>query len=304
MGKISNPHDKYVKETLSKKENAVDFLKNYLPNEILEIVNLDKLEIEKDSYVTEELQEYFTDLLYKVNIHKKESYIYFLFEHKSYPEKLIGIQLLEYLLQCWKAKIKQKEKLPIILPIVIYHGKPKWNIGMKFSDILEIEDERLKKYIPDFEYILYDLTKYRDENILGTENLKIMMQLLKYIYSDELLKKLPNILKLLLKDGKIDVNTLKTITIYLLSTTEIKLEDFIKLIEENVSKKGGEFSMSTLQRMMNESMEEGIQQGMERGIERGRREERKALAKRMLRKGLDIEMILEMTGLSREDITK
>ena len=138
--KVINPHDKFLKETLSKKENAVEFLRNYLPSYISEMINYDKIEIEKDSFVTDELREFFTDLLYKIEIMGEEGFIYLLFEHKSYPEKFIGIQLLEYLVQCWKAKIKQKEKLPIILPLVIYHGKQSWNIGHKFSDLIDLKE--------------------------------------------------------------------------------------------------------------------------------------------------------------------
>ncbi len=63
LGEINNPHDKFLKETLSKKENAIGFIENYLPKDIVELIDLNKINIEKDSYITENLQEYFTDLL-------------------------------------------------------------------------------------------------------------------------------------------------------------------------------------------------------------------------------------------------
>ena len=66
MKKLNNPHDKFLKETLSRKENAVGFIQNYLPQEIVTMIDLDNIKIEKDSYITKNLQEYFTDLLYKV----------------------------------------------------------------------------------------------------------------------------------------------------------------------------------------------------------------------------------------------
>ena len=176
MKKLNNPHDKFLKETLSRKENAVGFIQNYLPQEIVAMIDLDNIKIEKDSYITKNLQEYFTDLLYKVIIKGEESYIYVLFEHKSYPDKLIGLQLLEYLIQCWRTKAKQKQALPLVIPLVIYHGKTNWNIGLRFSEIIEPIDNSLRKYIPDFEYILYDLSKYSDDEIVGTEELKVMLK--------------------------------------------------------------------------------------------------------------------------------
>ena len=97
MGQLRNPHDRFFKETLSVKENARSFLENYLPDEIRAITQIESLEIEKDSFVTEELRDYYSDLLYNVKFSDREGYIYLLFEHKSYGEKLIGLQLLEYI---------------------------------------------------------------------------------------------------------------------------------------------------------------------------------------------------------------
>ncbi len=305
MPKINNPHDKYLKATLSKKENAIGFLQNYLPKEIVETIDLSKVKIEKDSYITEELQEYFTDLLYKVNIKGKEGYIYALFEHKSYPDKLIGLQLLEYLLQCWKSKIKQKEKLPVVIPLLIYHGEQEWKISREFKEILEIQSDLFLKYIPNFEYLLYDLSKCNDSKMKGPKQLKIMMQLMKYINNTDFLEKFKEIMKKMEKNIDIDdLNYMKTITIYILSTTEIDVKEFVKVVKENVSEKGGEIIMTTAEKLMNEGRERGIQQGIQQGIEQGKYKEKVDIAKLSLKKGLDVETIAIITGLSVDELKK
>jgi predicted transposase/invertase (TIGR01784 family) len=66
MADIPNPHDKFFRQIWSDKENAVDFLKNYLPANLLQKINTDTLSIEKDSFVSRELKESFSDLLYSV----------------------------------------------------------------------------------------------------------------------------------------------------------------------------------------------------------------------------------------------
>ena len=258
MKKLNNPHDKFLKETLSRKENAVGFIQNYLPQEIVTMIDLDNIEIEKDSYITKNLQEYFTDLLYKVIIKGEESYIYVLFEHKSYPDKLIGLQLLEYLIQCWRTKAKQKQALPLVIPLVIYHGKTNWNIGLRFSEIIEPIDNSLRKYIPDFEYILYDLSKYSDDEIVGTEELKVMLNLMKYIYSENLQDKLREIFKILSHISDTNLDYISTITIYLMSTTEIEIKELAKIMTETISEKGGEIAMTTAQKIKKEGINEGI----------------------------------------------
>jgi predicted transposase/invertase (TIGR01784 family) len=90
--KIQNPHDKFFKETFGKSDVAKDFLNNYLPQEIREIVNVDTLEPQKDSFVNEELQEGFSDMLFKSNINNDEGYIYFNISWKIQLEFQIKIR--------------------------------------------------------------------------------------------------------------------------------------------------------------------------------------------------------------------
>ena len=134
MSQLKNPHDLLCRKTLGNRKNARSFLQHYLPRAVLDAIDLNSVEIEKDSFITDELQEYFSDLLYKVRFEKQPGYIYALIEHKSYSEKHIGLQLIEYMLQCWKVKKREKQPLPIILPIIIYHGQEKWKGGQSFAD--------------------------------------------------------------------------------------------------------------------------------------------------------------------------
>ena len=60
--KIQNPHDKFFKEMMGNVETAKDFLANYLPEPIRQVVNLDTLEPQKDSFISAEPEESFSDL--------------------------------------------------------------------------------------------------------------------------------------------------------------------------------------------------------------------------------------------------
>ena len=72
-------------------------------------------------------------------------------------------------------------------------------MGLNLSDILEEIPEELKKYIPNFEYILYDLTRFEDKDIRGHVKLRIFLEILKYIFSEEELpSKLKEIFELLI----------------------------------------------------------------------------------------------------------
>jgi len=117
MPELTNPHDKFFKEILSREEVARDFLKNYLPPEVYALINTDSLELSKDTFVDKDLTEYFSDLLYKADIKDgKSAYIYILFEHKSYREPHTAFDLLRYMVRIWESVLKTESntKFPVI----------------------------------------------------------------------------------------------------------------------------------------------------------------------------------------------
>lgn len=50
-GDVTNPHDKFFRETWSNLENARGFLQHSLPGHVLGLMDLGSLEISKDSFV-------------------------------------------------------------------------------------------------------------------------------------------------------------------------------------------------------------------------------------------------------------
>ncbi|WP_416274713.1 Rpn family recombination-promoting nuclease/putative transposase [Lamprobacter sp.] len=66
MDKINNSHDVYFRESFTRREIAQDFLRWHLPAELLACVDLDSLEISKDSYVSKELRASYSDLVYQL----------------------------------------------------------------------------------------------------------------------------------------------------------------------------------------------------------------------------------------------
>ena len=110
MDSVSTPHDKLFREIYSHKAEAQSFLDNYLPPDVRELLELDSVEIRKDSFIDDELRAYYSDLLYMVRLRGEPAYIYVLFEHKSYSERLIHLQLFEYMAKIWRLHLKQRTR--------------------------------------------------------------------------------------------------------------------------------------------------------------------------------------------------
>jgi len=181
---LSQPHARTFEYVLRNKEAAASLLKDKLDFRTLRISNI--------KYIDKKLKDYFSDLLYEIKLKPghKSVFIWLLFEHKCREEWFICLQLLKYMVGIWELYLKQNEKakyLPVIIPLVIYHGKPKWSISERFVSLFE-EPSDMEEYILDFKYNLYDISHMPDEEIRGTPLLKIFLTTFKYIYSPELKK--------------------------------------------------------------------------------------------------------------------
>ena len=297
--KIQTPHDKFFKETIGRVEVATDFLNNYLPASIMNTVDMKTLEPQKDSFIDKDLKEIFADMLFRVNISNEEGYIYFLFEHKSYTSKNISLQLLKYMIEIWESKIKNKttDELPVIIPLVIYHGSDNWNISTTLGEMIKGYTnlpKDLQKYIPDYEYLLYDISRYTDEQIKGEIKLRIMLTVCRDIFIKDDKGLQETILRATeylaeLKDRQTGIEYFETMMRYIFSaradlTKEVADEIMSKI--ETTYPEGSEVVMTLAERFR----EEGVIKGLEKVV-------RKSIIK-----GLTTEDIMEITGLKKEAI--
>lgn len=271
MDIIKNPHDSLFKRTLGDKEVAVDFLENYLPNSILKEIDLTDIKVAKDSFIDKELEESFSDILYNVSIDGKEGFVYLLFEHKSYFDKMTPVQMLGYILDIWKLYNKQNknEKLPPIIPILIYHGDRKWKYGSSLSELIEATSEAISDYIPGYNYLLYDFSNYSDAEIKGQIKLRLFLKLISHIFDDDFDKGLREVLPLLieLREKTTGLEYIETVVKYILNIgEEISLNELDQKAK-NISAEGSAVIMTIAEKIYHDGKEEGKVENMHEMIE-------------------------------------
>ncbi len=256
-----------------------DFVTYYLPPFIVEQIDINTIESQKDSFINKDLEEVFSDLLFKVDINHEEGYLYLLFEHKSYQSRNIAVQLLEYMLRIWDSYPlrKKADKLPIILPLVIYHGKQTWHSGKSLGDVINGFDtltDDIARYVPDFDYLLFDVSTYQDADIKGVAQLKILFTIWRNLYT-----KNPADLKMSIYQAAEALNTLEektsglayfeTLLRYVFSTsdafTKNDIRDIVKTLEQAYPE-GSDVMKTIADVLREEGIEQGISQGKQQGI--------------------------------------
>ncbi len=279
--KVTNPHDKYFKEVFSNTEEAVDFLKGSLSSELVKNIDFENLKPLKDSFIDDALKENFSDLVYSAKYKgKTEILITLLFEHKSQPERYPHLQLLRYMLKLWDANIKEKKKLVPVVPIVFYHGKKRWN-NKPFEKYFKGIDSHLLPYLPEFEYLLTDLSQYSNEEIFKKYNeikVQTALLLMKNIFDEARLKNvLPSVFYGIKKIENTETGEkfFSAAIYYLFNFVEkINVNEVAETIK-NITPKGGDIAMTIAARLKQEGLQKGLQKGRQEGLQEGLYEARK-----------------------------
>jgi len=193
--------------------------------------------------------------------------IVLLFEHKSKPVDFPHLQLLKYLLKIWAVDIKQKKKsLTPVIPIIFYHGKGKWK-SKTFEEYFKGIDENIERFLPAFDYVLTDLSKYSDEDIRNRyDEIKVRMALLlmKNIMNEQLLKqKIPDIF---LMSNEVFENEegekfVKASVIYIYNNVEKGFKEITQEIE-TITTKGGDIAMTIAMQLEERGLQKGRQEGL------------------------------------------
>lgn len=248
---------------------------NYLPETIIQHIDLTQVERLEDSFVDTELKEHRSDLLFRVKLkNKQEAFVYILLEHKSSPDKWVAFQLLRYLVRIWeKFQRLGNNKLPLVLPIVFYHGKRKWKVSKQFSALFDLDKKQAEfaEFLPKFSYHLCDLNEFADEELRGKPSLLSVIRLLKHIFQSDLKEKLAETFQPL-TDNLTDqfvFERLKVMMLYLLYTGKATEKEIAEAYQQA---KGDSKMENFIDHAINQGLQQGLQQGMLQGLEKGRQE--------------------------------
>ncbi len=214
----------------------------------------------------------------------------------------------------WESKLKESktDKLPLIIPMVVYHGQEKWHSSLKLSGIIDNYEQlpnAVTQYIPEYEYILYDLSTYTDQEMVGNMLLLIILRTMRDIFIKDT-EAFHNILHELLisfervEDQEKGMQFFETLIRYILSTRQdLELKRIYEIAKE-VSLERGEVMLTIAEKLIMEGMEKGLKKGREEGLEKGREETKLEVARNLLGLGIEMDKVAKATGLSEEEIRK
>jgi len=285
-------HDQLFKAMYRDPRNLAALLRETLPAALVEELDFQRAEEVPGTFLDPDLSERCSDLLFRLPLAGRESFVYVLAEHQSTPSPLMGLRLLIYMariwdrwLRAWQGKARAGEgpvpgRIPAILPLVVYQGPGEWSASTAFTDLIDLPPAQLdavREHLPAFRYALENLGSLSDEEIrarglspLGT----VGLVLLKHARDrrERFLHTLHGLLDLFRTLGTDDQVTILSYTVEVVDFSS--LGEVKEVFAGDLSAKLEEAIMTLAEKLRTEGRTEGRAEGRTEGRAEGRAEGR------------------------------
>lgn len=247
--KINHIHDKTFRKILDdKKEFTIFINKIFNLEEKLEEKDIEKYnrKFVSVNYINQE-----SDVIYKL----KNKEIFILVEHQTKIDKKMPIRILKYELEIIRSRMDENNRLefPIIIPIVLYTGKQRWNAKINYPSY----NSELARYrgLKKVEYNLVDINDYTIEDLYKENSILTKIMILEK--SNKYIEIINNVDKIVNKvyDSKLYTQTQKEMLLNILNNTMINIVGNKKMKEYKIKLKGGENMLALYEMIENERNE-------------------------------------------------
>jgi hypothetical protein len=164
-GKKASPrHDPAYKAIFSQRTMVEKLLRGFVHGDWTERLDLSTLERVSNSFVSADLRERHSDLIWRLRLRGDEDrwiYLYLLLEFQSTSDPFMAVRLLTYiglLLEdiIRKENLNPGDRLPAVLPLVLHNGKSRWRAPLRLEAHFAPVPKDLRRYLPRLTYLLLD----------------------------------------------------------------------------------------------------------------------------------------------------
>ena len=286
-------HDAAYKDLFSHPRMVEDLLRGFAArgwSGALDFTTLEKLPAD---YVSDDLQRRHGDAVWRLRFRGETwAYLLVMVEFQSTDDRYMAVRLLVYTGLLYQDLIRRRAldpdadgRLPPVLPVVLYNGRPRWTAPVEVGDLIAPVGEALGCFQPSQRYFLLDEWRWGEDDLPGRNLVSALVGL---------------------ETGRTASDFSRAVTAlsdWVRGPGEDELRRaFVEWVRRVAPGRYGEAVVPVLRALegggamlaerikewseqwLREGREQGLQQGLERGIERGRAEERALLCRLAARK--------------------
>ena len=274
-------HDASYKNFFTHSQTVADTLR-LGAGELARRLDFATLERLPASFVTEPLGQRHADMLWRIGFSGGGwVYILILLEFQSSVDRRMALRMMNYTNAIWmrlgREDLGPRGEYPLVLPIVIYNGKPRWTAATDVGDLVGPVPEELLGYRPRLRYLLIEIRSL-DLATLPPDNVLAMIAKFEQAPTAEALEELAGSLA----DRPEAIEAPELAGAFAAWIMHVLTQRFgtagRELQRRLMTEKGG--TMSTLIERARKWGEERDQLWLQKGIERGIKRERQASIQR------------------------
>ena len=172
-----HPYDAAYKLLFGSPEMVASLLRDFVPESFVAELDFATLERCSGSYVTDDLRERHTDMLWRLRW-KGDTwcYLYILLEFQSTVDAWMAVRVLGYTALLWQdlirtGRIREGERLPPVFPLVLYNGGGRWTARQDVAELLPPLTGPLAQYQPRQRYFLLEESQVPEEALRAAGSL-------------------------------------------------------------------------------------------------------------------------------------
>ena len=294
--KKPSPHDRFVQSVLEIREVAESFFKAHLPTKLVQAINWSTFAIYDTARRGKGKNIRNTDITYHAKIKRANRdilNIYFHLEHQRNIDYQITSRMYDYNSGLLLKHEKQRRpKQPLVANLVLYNGVRK-NHPYHEDPYQYFDDPELARFVVSKPYILVNLNKMSDEELLSHGGCGLMEVLLKRASKANFVSWLRANRSLVRSHAS--VSYLEDSLRYCLEVADADADTLTE-------------AFASIDPKLNEPIMRAVQQIEARGEARGRQEGMQTrsleIARNMLHLNLGAEIVQQATGLSRQELAR
>ena len=210
---------------------------------------------------------------------------------KAHADKHMSFRLMRYAIAAMQRHLEAgNDTLPLVIPVLFYHGKQSpWQGSMNWLDHFEDSGTALQLYSTPFP--LVDVTVIPDDEIMQHRSMAALTLVQKHIRQRDMAQLLDKLTRLFMLE-KMSGQQITVLVNYMVQAGNTQdVQTLLYKLAQRVPQHGDKLM----------TMADQLKQI---GREEGKRIAILDIAKAMLKRGLDTDAIMEMTGLSKDELQK
>ena len=156
-------HDAACKNLFSYPRMVEDLLRGFAAREWSDAFDFSTLEKLPAEYVSDDFRRRHGDAVWRMRF-REEAWLYLLvmLEFQSTADPYMAVRILVYTGLLYQDLIRRGAlgddgRLPPVLPVVLYNGRPRWSAPVEMGDLIAPAEEALGCYQPSQRYFLLDV---------------------------------------------------------------------------------------------------------------------------------------------------